>query len=244
MSLPVYLIASKKLSISKHSDWRDNMGRNLRTILITLLFVLFIWTGASEALVIPGPTLGNNEGGWEAFGLIIQANMNVTLESVRYPNQGLADVIELRRHSDDSLLTSASTPAGQTDIIVNINYPLTAGETYQLVATTTSNRQFAWYSSFPTSNAEISILASYYNDTDFWASFNDITTTQLGECVGNICYVPCTPGSCAPSHCTISLSHLPPGCYDEGQVTYCGCAGICPPPACTIYTNQSPRRNY
>jgi hypothetical protein len=95
-------------------------------------------------------------------------------------------------------------------------------------------------------NPSVQLRWRYYNlsaGCDWWASIDNVVITEA-NCVGEICYVPCTPGSCLPSHCTISLSFLPPGCFDEGQVTFCGCAGICPPPACTIYTNQSPRRNY
>jgi hypothetical protein len=151
----------------------------------TLFMIVILLIGISpkvsaDTLVYPGPPLPFPELGWGNFGLLIRANINVNLVSVRFPNQGKADLIELRRHSDGALLTSVATPAGNPNITVVFNYPLSAGVTYRLLATTMSNRYSGNLASlFPVGNAHISVLSSYGNGnphTDWWASFNDITT--------------------------------------------------------------------
>ena len=103
------------------------MFKILSLFLLAFVLTLSIQAVPSQALVIPGPNLSQTENGWNDFGLLIRAEQNVNLVSVRYPNQGQADVIELRLDSDGSLLQSFPTPAGNTNLIVNINYPLKAG---------------------------------------------------------------------------------------------------------------------
>jgi hypothetical protein len=157
------------------------MYKILSFFFVALILTLSIQADPSEALIVPGPDLTQNEGGWADFGLLIRAEQNVNLVSFRYPNQGQADVIELRLDSDGSLLTSIPTPAGNTNIVVNINYPLTAGVSYRLVATTPSNRKYVSFSAWPVGNAEITVLSSFGGgspQTLWWFSFNDITTSS------------------------------------------------------------------
>jgi hypothetical protein len=118
------------------------------------------------------------EKGWNDFGLLIRAEADVTLVSVRFPNQGLADVIELRRNSDSALLASIPVSAGNRNAIVNINFPLAAQEVYRLVATTRNNRYFGAFS-FPAVDPDITVLCSYAGGPyygGYWFSFNDIVT--------------------------------------------------------------------
>src|SRR5574340_1532545 len=105
-------------------------GNRKVSLTVLLLFTLF-WTLPAYGLVIEGPPLIYAERGWGDFGLLIRAEADVTLLSVEFPNQGLSDVIELRRGSDGTVLTSIPVPAGNNKAIVNIDYPLTANEIYE-----------------------------------------------------------------------------------------------------------------
>ena len=151
-------------------------------LLITSVLLVLLFSFSAYGLVIQGPVLTDVEEGFTDFGLIIQAEADVVLVSVRFPNQGLADNIELLRDSDGDLLASIPTPAGNPDIIVDINYPLKALEKYRLVATAQNNR-FYGYLDTPVGNQDITVLSSYgvvggseYKWSDLWFSFNDITT--------------------------------------------------------------------
>jgi len=145
-----------------------------------LFLFIFLWSTTAFGLVIEGPALDQAEMGWNDFGLVIRAEADVMLVSVRFPNQGLADVIQLLRDSDSSLLASIPVPAGNRDAVVNIDYPLVAHETYRLVATTINNKYYGSLGAFnfPFANPEITILGSYlgYIYDGLWFSFNNITT--------------------------------------------------------------------
>jgi len=156
------------------------MFRKRLSLLIVFTFLAGFWAFPAYALIVEGPVLDQPESGWEDFGLLIRAEADVVLVSVRFPNQGLADTIELRRHSDGALLASIPTPAGNTDITVDIHYPLTASETYRLVATTPDNRFFGFLDGdYTAGNPEITVLSSYgqgITTSLYWFSFNTITT--------------------------------------------------------------------
>jgi hypothetical protein len=152
-----------------------------RTFLLTVTFLfIFVWSLPAFGLVIDGPVLNPAEKGWRDFGLVIRAEANVMLGSVRFPNQGLSDTVKLLRDSDLAVLASFPVPAGNRDSVININYPLTARETYRLIAATPNNKYFGSLGAFnfPTVTPEITILGSYphYN---LWFSFNDITTQLI-----------------------------------------------------------------
>jgi hypothetical protein len=152
----------------------------VRYLILSVLFV-FLLMGTSPVFgaVIEGPDLIYSERNNGDFGLLIRAEADVNLISVRFPNQGQADMIKLRRLSDSALLASFPVAAGNTNAIVNINYPLAAGEVYSLVASTWSNKYYGSVGTgFPVGNAEITILSSYRTSPyySYWLSFNDITT--------------------------------------------------------------------
>ncbi len=154
--------------------------RNLRWSLSLMLF--FLWTVVPvHAAVMEGPVLNQAERGWRDFGLIIRAETDVTLVSVRFPNQGLADEVKLLRNSDSALLASVPVAAGNRNAIVNINYPLAAQEVYRLVATTMNNKYFGSLGviKFPAADSDITVLGSYLGSSPYygyWFSFNDIAT--------------------------------------------------------------------
>ena len=119
------------------------------------------------------------------FGLQIQATVNATLVSVRYPNQGKGATVALRNSANATLFTT-NVPVGSVNPVIPVNVSLTAGQTYRLVALTASNNKFANFNAFPLSDGVISVTSSW-GDTvagtagamqvGFWASFNDIVTT-------------------------------------------------------------------
>jgi hypothetical protein len=160
------------------------MIKNRNVSLTALILLTFFWTLPAYGLVIEGPTLNQAEKGWGDFGLLIRAEADIKLLSVGFPNQGLADVIQLRRYSDGAALASIPVPAGNNNAVVNINYPLTANEIYELVATTPDNRYFGELGvlAFPVTNPELTVQSSYfglpYNEpyNASWFSFNNITT--------------------------------------------------------------------
>jgi hypothetical protein len=157
------------------------MIKNRIASLTALILLTFFWTLPAFGLVIEGPALNLPEAGWSDFGLLIRAETDTKLLSVEFPNQGLADVIQLRRHSDGAVLASIPVPAGNNNAIVNISYPLTANETYELVATTSGNRYGGYMGvlTFPVTNPELTVLASYLDGNLWdlvWCAFNNITT--------------------------------------------------------------------
>jgi len=155
------------------------MFKNRNFILIVSFLFIFLWSLPAFGLVIGGPALNQAEKGWRDFGLVMRAEADIMLVSVRFPNQGAADNIQLRRNSDSALLVSIPVPAGIRNAIVEINYPLTAKETYRLVATAPSNKFFGspGLFNFPAANPEITVLDSYpHYPYPLWFSFNDITT--------------------------------------------------------------------
>jgi hypothetical protein len=158
------------------------MFTSRRLFLFLSAVFFFLWTLPAIAdLTLGGPALNVAERGWKDFGLLIRAEADVTLVSVRFPNQGHTDVINLIRASDSALLASFPVTAGNTNAIVTINYPLVANEVYRLVATTMSNKYYA-ASSLPAGNDDITVLSSTGNlggpFSNYWFSFNDITTQR------------------------------------------------------------------
>ena len=155
------------------------MVKRKKSILSAVILFTFLWIFPAYGLVIEGPVLNLADRGWRDFGLLIRAEAPVKLVSVRFPNQGLADIIQLQRDSDSAVLASIPVAAGDRNAIVNINYPLNAHETYRLVATTPNNKYFGTLGAynFPTAYPEITMLASYWGSPYYylWFSFNDIT---------------------------------------------------------------------
>ena len=155
-----------------------------KILCFTLIFIFGVWLlpTLSVGQDLIGPVLDQKEGGWYDFGLVVRAELDVMLVSVHYPNQGLADSIELRLREDGTLLCVVPVPAGEPDATVIINYPLTAGEIYELVSTTPDNRYWAYFSEWPITNSEITVLSSYggiFPYVDYWFAFDVITIGSI-----------------------------------------------------------------
>jgi len=158
------------------------MKSKILYIALILIFGAWLLPTASVGQALIGPVLDQEEWGWNDFGLVIRAEMDVMLVSVHYPNQGLADSIELRLSADGTLLCIIPVPAGNPDATVIINYPLTTGETYELVTTTPGNRYWTYFSEWPVTNSEITVLSSYGNIwtyLDYWFAFDVITIGSI-----------------------------------------------------------------
>lgn len=211
--------------------------------------ILFIFLGSflltcllpahSGALFLQGPVLDQAEEGWNDFGLVIRAEADVMLVSVHYPNQGAADNIELRLHSDGTLLSSTPVLSGNPDATVNINYPLTEGEIYDLVSTTPNNRYWA-YAQLPFVNSEITVLSSYGTDLSFpynafWFAFDEITT-QISQPVIQEIAIDIKPGSSQnsinlKSKGVVTVAILTSGNFDardvnQSSVAFAGAAPV------------------
>lgn len=136
---------------------------------------------AAQNQVLPGPGLNNNVSGWDDSGIRFSAVATVDLLSFRYENQGLADTIWLLDSTGQTIQTLA-VPSGQTNFIANVNWPLTGGQTYYLIADQASNGRWTSYTNFPTANSHISVAGVWRNTgggtlfATWWFNFRDITT--------------------------------------------------------------------
>jgi hypothetical protein len=158
------------------------MKRKITYIALVFIFGACLLPAVSAGQSLQGPVLDQAERGWTNFGLVFRAEADVLLVSVHYPNQGLADSIELRLHSDKTRLCTVPVPAGNPDVIVTINYPLKAGEIYEIVATTPNNRYWTYFSQWPVTNSEITVLSSYGKNSTyvaFWFAFDVITAGSI-----------------------------------------------------------------
>ena len=138
-------------------------------------------TGRAETLA--GPSLVQSTYAWQSYGLHLEAIRNVTLVSVRYPNQGLNAVVELR--SDANAVLASVNVIGTPDATVLINYPLSAGTRYKLVALSSGNSRYAAFLSFPQENDDIRVLSSWggpdangVEQSLYWMAFNDLETSD------------------------------------------------------------------
>jgi|GEM_PF-4168740 len=120
---------------------------------------------------------------WQSYGLHLEAIRNVTLVSVRYPNQGLGAVVELR--SEANAVLASINVVGTPSATVLINYPLTAGVRYKLVAIATGNSRYAPFLSFPQENKDLRVLSSWggpdvngVEQSLYWMGFNDLETSD------------------------------------------------------------------
>jgi hypothetical protein len=153
-------------------------------------FVAAIGSAPAQADVITGPTLSASSTGWPYGGIGFTANVNATLTSFVFQNEGNADTIDLFNASG-AVLDSVATPAGSPSIKVSVSWSLTAGQQYYLFQSTTSNAIFAGYNGPLPSDTQITFTDSgiftynpapashfVYRGNDLWVAFNDITTTS------------------------------------------------------------------
>jgi hypothetical protein len=145
---------------------------------------------AARADVIPGPVLSAPDSTYQYSGLGFTANVNSTLTSFTFENQGLADNIGLVDPLGN-VLDLVSTPAGTPSDTVSVSWALTAGSQYYLLQSTLNNSLFATWGLPAPSDTEITLTdtgdfstnsdvsANFtITGTDEWAAFNNITTTS------------------------------------------------------------------
>jgi hypothetical protein len=149
--------------------------------------------GTASAGTIAGPTF-HYTSSWEVTGLGFQANVNSTLTSFTFSNQGLADTIDLV-NSSGTILNSISTPGSVTSDVVSVNWQLNAGAQYYLLQTTLANGMWMYNSSPAPSDSQITITdtgdfshgslnsanfalgGAAGVDTFYYNDFNNITTS-------------------------------------------------------------------
>ena len=145
--------------------------------------------GAARADVIAGPPLTQDDSGYAVSGIGLMPEVNTTLTSFTFENQGLADVIDLVDASGD-ILHSVVTPAGTPSDTIAVNWALMAGVQYYLLQTTYDNALFAAWGML-TECTDICLtdtgvfsstfsldIASFSQGSAYWADFNNITTAS------------------------------------------------------------------
>jgi len=144
--------------------------------------VLFSWTSPVAAqcydLTLPGPVLTDDTVGHTNTGLSLIPNADISLTSFTFNNQGLADTVYLVRVSDGAVLYSKATPAGSPTHTVNVDWDLLKGETYRLLATTSSNGRWRAFSSYPYSNSNLMVEGTWTTSlqTSYWFHFTGLRT--------------------------------------------------------------------
>ena len=135
--------------------------------------------------VISGPTLTEPIVGWADSGLSLTATANTRLRSFRFLNQGAHDTIQLIRESDGAVLHRATTPEGESDYVVVVDWGLLAGETYRLISVEESNGRYVNYTAWPVVNGDLVINESWGlgggMDDLYWFKFTDLKT-RCGPC--------------------------------------------------------------
>ena len=156
------------------------------TWMLATLALLSGGVGQARADIITGPDLNQNISGYMDTGLEFTALTNTTLQGFVYQNQGRADAIVLES-ANHTVLQTLEVPAGNPSFTAsNLNWPLTAGEDYFLlaIATNPSNGRFAgdgFTTLFPVSDSDLrvnyGVFIPFLTQTQFaWADFNDLTT--------------------------------------------------------------------
>jgi hypothetical protein len=152
-----------------------------KLLVIFCLLGLMAGVNSAYALTLNGPTLTANIEGLSDIGLQITALQNVFLTSFVFQNQGGADTVYLT-DSGGIVLESLITPISQPSYTASVSWQLAANSTYHLLAQGANNGRWAFYSTFPTANADIRVdrtwgYPSY--PTNFWFNFNNLTTTPV-----------------------------------------------------------------
>lgn len=167
------------------------MKTNLRTgkLAVRILSLSIITTGMMLADTISGPALSITDAGYDISGIGFTANVNSTLTSFTFNNQGKADTIDLI-NSSGTVLDSVTTAAGTPTDVISVNWSLTAGTQYYLLQTTSNNSKYGIWGVAAPSDSQITLTdtgdfsttsinpANFYSDgTLFWAAFTNISTT-------------------------------------------------------------------
>jgi hypothetical protein len=138
---------------------------------------------------IAGPTLFMPSAGYTVSGIGFIANVNSTIDSFAFQNEGLADTVILL-DSMGNVIDSISTPAGHQTENVVVDWSLMAGQQYYLLQTTKSNSYYGEWGLAAPVDTQLSLTQTYIfaastnpanfylKGTDIWAAFSNITTTS------------------------------------------------------------------
>jgi hypothetical protein len=175
-------------------------GCNMKKVVfisLMLLGVVLFGSAHADTYTIAGPTLNIDVYDWSSMGIQITALQSVTLTSFVFQNQGIAGTISLTNTAWTPLDTySFAGGSTHTSQLVNVSWALTAGNTYNLVASDAGagqNGLFAYFSGYPVTNPQIQVDqgigikgGQLYTSNAWWAGFNNITTTSAVPLPGAI----------------------------------------------------------
>ena len=167
-----------------------------------LAAVVFVVSSGSalHASVISGPSLTQNDSGYQYSGIGFTATVNSTLTSFTFQNQGHGDTVILVDPLGN-ILHSVGIPASTPSDTVSVSWALTSGNLYYLLQSTSNNSLFATWGLAAPSDAEIALTntgafsfsspvsANFVfggaagNGTLYWAAFNNITTSSSSSSV-------------------------------------------------------------
>lgn len=138
---------------------------------------------ARASLILPGPSLTGNTIAWENAGLQFTALRPARLERFTFENQGYADLVHLT-DAQGNILDTYPVPAGHQALLIETDWLLQPGATYQLIAELPDNGRWADYRNFPTANDDLRVNGVVGRGTlekVFWFNFTHLTTTALVE---------------------------------------------------------------
>jgi hypothetical protein len=110
--------------------------------------------------------------------LVLVPLADISLTSFTFNNQGAADTVYLVRVSDGAVLYSVATPAGTPSYTASVDWDMLKGETYHLLATNSSNGRWVGYTSWPTSNSNLTVQGTWAGslNTIYWFHFTGLRT--------------------------------------------------------------------
>ena len=155
-----------------------NNKKLLQTSALVLLAAL--GTSYSQAEVVNGPDLPNQNSGWTDTGMQITALQDATLDSFVFQTDGYNDTIELTLTDGTVLDAIPFTGDGGTkeSSTITAGWDLTAGTTYNLISVNDENSYWNGFS-FPVSDDDLTVDGGYGNgeiQPAYWFHFNDLTT--------------------------------------------------------------------
>jgi uncharacterized protein (TIGR03382 family) len=163
--------------------------------LATAIGLVLMSAGVAHAGVIAGPaTLSQSSSGWQYSGVGFTANVNATLTSFTFENQGKADTVDLV-NAAGTIFDSVAIPAGDVSDTVSVSWSLTAGSQYYLLNSVLANAMWDHFNLPLPTDTEITMtdtgIFSTTLDTsgyathgnEYWTAFLDITTSSSSSSV-------------------------------------------------------------
>ncbi|HTQ96966.1 MAG TPA: hypothetical protein VMH89_09170 [Candidatus Acidoferrum sp.] len=170
-------------------------SRKIHILLVLVAGMYGAFVSNAAAQTIDGPTLNENDFGYQYSGIGFTANVNSFLTGFTFQNQGSADTIILVDPLGN-ILDSISTPPGTPSDAISVHWALTSGDQYYLLQSTLDNGLYAnWGLALP-ANIQITMTDSgvwshaspvstnFYiggpsgDGSLFWGDFNNIETSS------------------------------------------------------------------